>query len=63
MDLSGTAALVTGAVSGLGAATAAHLAAQGATLLDLDTSVANAESPPHGVQLLTCDVTAEEPVR
>ena len=44
MDIAGSAALVTGAASGLGAATAAVLAARGATVygLDLDKAVAAA---------------------
>lgn len=64
MDISGAAALVTGAASGLGAATAAHLAAKGATVygLDLAKSIADA-TPPDGVVLIEADVTAELPVR
>lgn len=64
MDITGAAALVTGAASGLGAATAAHLAAKGAHVygLDLGKAVADA-TPPEGVQLVEADVTAEEPVR
>jgi NAD(P)-dependent dehydrogenase (short-subunit alcohol dehydrogenase family) len=52
VEITGTAALVTGAASGLGAATAAALAARGATVYGLD-----------GVTLLAADVTEEEPVR
>lgn len=64
MDISGIAALVTGAASGLGAATAAHLAARGATVygVDLQASIATA-APVEGVHLREADVTAEEPVR
>jgi NAD(P)-dependent dehydrogenase (short-subunit alcohol dehydrogenase family) len=65
MHLAGTAALVTGAASGLGAATAAALAARGATVygLDLDKAVAGAGPLPEGVTLLAADVTQEAPVR
>ena len=65
MKLAGTAALVTGAASGLGAATAAALAARGATVygLDLDKAVAEAGPLPEGVTLLAADVTQEAPVR
>ena len=64
MDITGTAALVTGAASGLGAATAAALAERGATVygLDLAKAVANGE-PPAGVTLLAADVTEEDAVR
>ena len=65
MDITGSAALVTGAASGLGAATAAALAARGATVygLDLDKAVAAAGEQPPGVVLLAADVTEEGPVR
>jgi len=65
MDIAGSAALVTGAASGLGAATAAVLAARGATVygLDLDKAVAAAGPQPDGVTLLAADVTDEAPVR
>ncbi|GAA2746514.1 SDR family NAD(P)-dependent oxidoreductase [Kitasatospora cinereorecta] len=65
MDITGSAALVTGAASGLGAATAAALAARGATVygLDLPKAVEAAGAQPDGVTLLAADVTAEEPVR
>jgi NAD(P)-dependent dehydrogenase (short-subunit alcohol dehydrogenase family) len=64
MEIAGSAALVTGAVSGLGAATAAALAARGATVygLDLAKAVAGA-SAPDGVTLLAADVTEEAAVR
>lgn len=64
MEIAGSAALVTGAASGLGAATAAALAARGATVygLDLAAAVAGAEAP-HGVTLVGADVTAEDDVR
>ncbi|MEZ0065445.1 NAD(P)-dependent dehydrogenase (short-subunit alcohol dehydrogenase family) [Streptacidiphilus sp. MAP12-20] len=65
MDIAGSAALVTGAASGLGAATAAALAARGATVygLDLDKAVAAAGVQPDGVTLLAADVTEDAPVR
>ena len=64
MDITGTAALVTGAASGLGAATAAALAKCGATVygLDLPASIRGA-APVDGVTLLPADVTEEAPVR
>ena len=66
MDISGTAALVTGAASGLGAATAAALAERGATVfgLDLQRSIDSAgDAVPAGVTLLAADVTGEADVR
>ncbi|WP_181781561.1 SDR family NAD(P)-dependent oxidoreductase [Pseudonocardia pini] len=65
MQLDGIAALVTGAASGLGAATSAHLAKQGVAVygLDLERSVAAAQAVPDGVTLLAADVTDEESVR
>ena len=64
MHLEKTAALVTGAASGLGAATAAHLADRGATVygLDLETAMAGTTAPA-GVQLIAADVTDEGQVR
>jgi NAD(P)-dependent dehydrogenase (short-subunit alcohol dehydrogenase family) len=58
MQLDGIATLVTGAASGLGAATAAALADRGATVygLDLDRAVAEA-TPSQGVHMLPADVT------
>ena len=65
MQISGTTALVTGAASGLGAATAAELAGQGATVVgvDLDTAIAAATPAPDGVALVEADVTREADVR
>ncbi|MEV5012236.1 MULTISPECIES: SDR family NAD(P)-dependent oxidoreductase [unclassified Streptomyces] len=65
MNITGSAALVTGAASGLGAATAAELVARGATVygLDLEQAVAAAGPQPDGVTLLAADVTEEAPVR
>jgi NAD(P)-dependent dehydrogenase (short-subunit alcohol dehydrogenase family) len=64
MEIAGSAALVTGAASGLGAATAAALAARGAAVygLDLEKTLAGA-SAPDGVTLLAADVTEETGVR
>ena len=63
MQIDGTTALVTGAASGLGAATAAALAAKGAMVLGLDlaASIENA-SPADGVRLVAADVTSEADV-
>jgi NAD(P)-dependent dehydrogenase (short-subunit alcohol dehydrogenase family) len=64
MEIAGSAALVTGAASGLGAATAVALTAAGATVygLDLPDAVAAADAPA-GATLLPVDVTAEDGVR
>ena len=64
MEIAGSAALVSGAASGLGAATAAALAAGGATVygLDLPAAVGGATAPD-GVTLLPADVTEEDGVR
>ncbi|MEO7745917.1 MAG: SDR family NAD(P)-dependent oxidoreductase [Actinomycetota bacterium] len=64
MQIAGTAALVTGAASGLGAATAAALAEQGAVVtgIDLPAAIHSAERPPAGVTLVAADVTSEEQV-
>lgn len=57
MNLEGSAALVTGAASGLGAATVAALAAQGVEVLGVDL-----EAPPDraGVRYVAADVTSGE---
>ena len=65
MQLSGSSALVTGAASGLGAATAALLASKGVSVLGLDlpASVSSPAAPtPEGVTLIGGDVTSEEDV-
>ncbi|MQA62092.1 MAG: SDR family NAD(P)-dependent oxidoreductase [Actinophytocola sp.] len=64
MELTSTAAIVTGGASGLGGATAAALAAQGATVfaLDLAAAIANANHPD-GVTYLETDVTDPEQVQ
>ena len=64
MQIAATAALVTGAASGLGAATAAALAEQGArvTGIDLARAVEGADAPA-GVSLVAADVTSDEQVR
>ncbi len=65
MEVSGSAAIVTGAASGLGSATAAALADHGAMVvgLDLAPSIAKASDPPEGVTLVAADVTSEADVR
>lgn len=68
MDISGASALVTGAASGLGAATAAALAARGAHVvgLDLPAAVERAAASGErreGVELVAGDVTSEADVR
>ena len=64
MELNGTAAIVTGAASGLGAATAAALAARGVEVLglDLDRAIDTAASAPDGVRLVAADVISESDV-
>ena len=64
MQLKDTVALVTGAASGLGAATAAALVAQGATVygVDLQPSIDKAEAQD-GVHLIAADVTDPEAVQ
>ncbi|WP_331766927.1 SDR family NAD(P)-dependent oxidoreductase [Embleya sp. NBC_00896] len=65
MELAGTAAIVTGAASGLGAATAALLAERGAVVygFDLGKAVAAAPEPPAGITFVPADVTSETSVR
>ncbi|MDQ2583117.1 SDR family NAD(P)-dependent oxidoreductase [Saccharothrix yanglingensis] len=62
MEISGTAAIVTGGASGLGAATARALAARGASVFALDLKVGGAEAV-EGVTYLAADVTSEEDVQ
>ena len=64
MQLANTTAIVTGGASGLGAATAAALAAQGARVVALDLPDACASGPVvEGVEYAPTDVTSEEQVR
>jgi NAD(P)-dependent dehydrogenase (short-subunit alcohol dehydrogenase family) len=62
MDIQGHAAIVTGAASGLGAATAEMLAAAGAkvAILDVNFDAAQAVAKKIGGLALLCDVTAAE---
>lgn len=62
MDVKGHAAIVTGAASGLGAATARALAAMGAkvSLLDLNAEDAGALADDIGGLAIGCDVTSAE---
>ena len=64
MQLNDTAAIVTGGASGLGAATAAHLAGLGASVYALDLA-SSIEAAPEvaGVTYLAADVTDEQQVR
>jgi NAD(P)-dependent dehydrogenase (short-subunit alcohol dehydrogenase family) len=63
MELAGTTAIVTGAASGLGAATAAALAQQGAHVVGLDLPDAITDAPDaEGVEYLATDVTDAEQV-
>ncbi|KHE75248.1 3-hydroxy-2-methylbutyryl-CoA dehydrogenase [Kocuria marina] len=64
MDIRDLTAIVTGAASGLGAATAAELVARGARVIGLDLpQVVDAAAPVDGVQYVSADVTDEEQVR
>ncbi|MFW8745648.1 SDR family NAD(P)-dependent oxidoreductase, partial [Mesorhizobium japonicum] len=64
MEISGTTALVTGAASGLGAATAERLAARGARVLGLDLAPSiERAAPVDGVRLHAADVTSEGEVQ
>ncbi|WP_167042072.1 SDR family NAD(P)-dependent oxidoreductase [Salinibacterium sp. ZJ454] len=63
MEISNAAAIVTGAASGLGAATAARLAADGAHVFGLDLAAGVAAAPAiEGVQYLAADVTSPSDV-
>ena len=64
MHLANTTAIVTGGASGLGAATAAALAAQGARVLALDLPAAcESGAAVQGVDHVPTDVTSEDEVR
>ena len=65
MQITGITAFVTGAASGLGAATAALLASKGAQVVGFDLPAAvekPASPPPAGVRLVGGDVTSEQDV-
>ncbi|WP_367133771.1 SDR family NAD(P)-dependent oxidoreductase [Saccharothrix sp. HUAS TT1] len=62
MEISGTAAIVTGGASGLGHATARALAARGAAVFALDLSIDGAPEV-EGVTYLAADVTSEDDVQ
>ena len=63
MQITGTTAIITGAASGLGAQTAAHLASLGARVVgfDLEQSIASAPEVA-GVSYIAVDVTDAEAV-
>jgi NAD(P)-dependent dehydrogenase (short-subunit alcohol dehydrogenase family) len=64
MKVADTAALVTGGASGLGAATAAALAGEGASVFALDLAPSIAKAPEvKGVTYVEADVTDAESVR
>ncbi|HET7388461.1 MAG TPA: SDR family NAD(P)-dependent oxidoreductase [Nocardioidaceae bacterium] len=64
MQLDNTSAIVTGGASGLGAATAAALAARGASVFALDLkSQVDAAPEADGISYLECDVTDPDQVR
>ena len=63
MQIDGTTAIVTGAASGLGAATAAELARAGAEVIGLDLTTTRQGDSPKGVRLLVADITDEDAVR
>ncbi len=65
MEIAGVGAIVTGGASGLGAATAAALAARGAVVfgLDLASAVDQAGPAPTGVTMIGADVTSDADVR
>ena len=65
MDIRGNAAIITGGASGLGAATAAHLASEGAkvTLFDVNEEGGQAHAEAIGGQFVRVDVTSEADVQ
>ncbi|NUS42470.1 MAG: SDR family oxidoreductase [Mycobacteriaceae bacterium] len=68
MEIKGAAAIVTGAASGLGAATAKRLAAAGASVFGLDLlqsieKAGESGASSDGVSLLPTDVTSEKDVQ
>jgi NAD(P)-dependent dehydrogenase (short-subunit alcohol dehydrogenase family) len=65
MLIENTSAIVTGAASGLGAATASALAARGVTVygIDLARSIEKVDALPDGVSLIEADVTSEADIQ
>jgi NAD(P)-dependent dehydrogenase (short-subunit alcohol dehydrogenase family) len=64
MEIQGTTALVTGAASGLGAATAERLVARGARVLGVDLAASIEKAPARdGIRLVAADVTSEADVQ
>ncbi|QMS55824.1 SDR family NAD(P)-dependent oxidoreductase [Kocuria varians] len=64
MDITGTSAIVTGAASGLGAATAAELVSRGARVVGIDLPAGIEKAPEvDGVIYAAADVTDEQQVR
>ena len=64
MDITGTSAIVTGAASGLGAATAAQLIERGAKVVGIDLPGGIEKAPQvEGLTYVAADVTNEEQVR
>ncbi|KMK73847.1 3-hydroxy-2-methylbutyryl-CoA dehydrogenase [Kocuria rhizophila] len=64
MDITGTSAIVTGAASGLGAATAAQLIERGAKVVGIDLPGGIEKAPEvEGLTYVAADVTNEEQVR
>jgi NAD(P)-dependent dehydrogenase (short-subunit alcohol dehydrogenase family) len=64
MQIDGTTALVTGAASGLGAATALLLAQRGASVIGIDLPAAvSGATAADGVRLVDADVTSESEIQ
>lgn len=64
MDITGTSAIVTGAASGLGAATAAQLIERGAKVVGIDLPGGIEKAPEvEGLTYVAADVTNEDEVR
>jgi len=63
MQIAGTTAIVTGAASGLGRATAELLASAGAKVAGFDIAVADAGMDDDGILRHPCDVTSESSVQ
>jgi 3-hydroxyacyl-CoA dehydrogenase / 3-hydroxy-2-methylbutyryl-CoA dehydrogenase len=65
MEIEGAGVLVAGGASGLGAATAVRLRAQGAavTIADINTELGEALAAEHDLQFVECDVRMEAAVQ